>query len=514
MIIKATEYKKAVIYCRVSSERQVQEGHGLESQEQRCRQRAMELNLEVVAVFKDEAVSGSVYERPGMNRLINFLDKNLDDCFVVIIDDISRLARDVTVHWRLRVELRGRRAKLECINLQLDDTYQGEFVETIFSAKAALDRKQNRHQVMARQKARLELGYWTFCNPPGLKFIEDPAHGRLLVPSEPLASIFKEAIERFASFELSTLEAVREFITNQYHLKDVKRALSLNGTTRILNNKLYAGVVMYEPWGVEAVPGRHTGLVNLETHLLVLDRLKSLSKPRLRKDYNEDFPLRNFLLCSVCNKPCTAAWFKGKCKKFAYYLCKQKGCTQMRKCIGKNKAENDFIDLVKKFKIRPKAADAVMQQFRDVWERRAEVEAKNKMGLQRQVDEIERKIGVFIDRISDAQSALVAKQYELEVEKLVKQKECLEEEIKKQSYSIHNFERISKVVVKHLIEPIKLWENKDFSKKRMFLSMYFSQGFIYDQKTGFQTPNLPLIVKLLMQNDNQQNGLVENPERS
>ena len=30
------EYKRALVYCRVSSERQVNEGHGLDSQEQRC----------------------------------------------------------------------------------------------------------------------------------------------------------------------------------------------------------------------------------------------------------------------------------------------------------------------------------------------------------------------------------------------------------------------------------------------------------------------------------------------
>ncbi len=66
---------KALIYCRVSSERQVNEGHGLESQEHRCRQYALERKYEVLRVFKDEGVSGGLTDRPAMNDLLQFLER-------------------------------------------------------------------------------------------------------------------------------------------------------------------------------------------------------------------------------------------------------------------------------------------------------------------------------------------------------------------------------------------------------------------------------------------------------
>ena len=44
---------KAIIYCRVSSKGQETDGHGLESQETRCRQHAQTKGYEVAAVFPD-----------------------------------------------------------------------------------------------------------------------------------------------------------------------------------------------------------------------------------------------------------------------------------------------------------------------------------------------------------------------------------------------------------------------------------------------------------------------------
>lgn len=45
---------KALVYCRVSTKRQKEEGHGLDSQEHRCRQYAAAKGYEVEAVFPDD----------------------------------------------------------------------------------------------------------------------------------------------------------------------------------------------------------------------------------------------------------------------------------------------------------------------------------------------------------------------------------------------------------------------------------------------------------------------------
>lgn len=73
--------QKAVIYCRVSSIKQVEEGHGLDSQETRCRDYAARKGYEIVEVFNDRGVSGGMIDRPGMQSMLGYLlhsaDRNL-----------------------------------------------------------------------------------------------------------------------------------------------------------------------------------------------------------------------------------------------------------------------------------------------------------------------------------------------------------------------------------------------------------------------------------------------------
>lgn len=68
-----SDQNKAIIYCRVSSNVQMQKGDGLASQETRCREYAKHKNYEVVEVFRDEGVSGGMIERPSMQVMLKFL---------------------------------------------------------------------------------------------------------------------------------------------------------------------------------------------------------------------------------------------------------------------------------------------------------------------------------------------------------------------------------------------------------------------------------------------------------
>jgi len=506
------EYKRAVIYCRVSSARQVNEGDGLNSQEHRCRQKAKELDLDVARVFSDPAISGSLFERPAMAELMAFMDDHPNELFVVIFDDLKRFARDTQVHFNLKRELVAKRGvRLVCLNFNFENSSTGRFIETVMAAGAQLEREQNAEQVRNKMQARLEAGYWPFCNPPGLKFIKDQIHGMLLAPNEPLAGIYKKAIEMFANFELATIEAVRQQILSQYRIHNINRPLSPNGTDRILKQPLYAGRVGYEPWGIEERLGHHQGFITFETYQAVQERLGNSAKPRLRKDYNEDFVLRNFVLCNNCHKPCTAAWFMGKRKRYPYYLCKNSECQYCRKSIPKAKLEDSFEELVKKLNVKADVREMVVSQVVDVWKRRVDIDQKGKAEIQTQILDLEKSISAFMKRLVSSEASPIIQQYENEVEKLAAQKESLEQKLKRQSYSPSNFVHMSNVVVKHLEKPIKLWENKEFPVKRMFLGMYFSAGLPYDLNTGFQTPEIPLIVKLLTQKHQSKKDLVEMP---
>ena len=67
--------QKSLLYCRVSSIRQSSEGHGLDSQEHRCREYASQKGYIVEKVFRDSFTGGGDFmKRPAMSEMLGYID--------------------------------------------------------------------------------------------------------------------------------------------------------------------------------------------------------------------------------------------------------------------------------------------------------------------------------------------------------------------------------------------------------------------------------------------------------
>ena len=153
----------AVVYCRVSSAAQMQKGHGLASQETRCREFARLKGYEVVKIFTDEAVSGGLINRPGMQAMLSFLRANRKSGnYVVLIDDISRLARDIRAHLDLRSAISDVGARLESPSIEFGEDSDSILVENLLAAVSQHQREKNAETTRNRMRARRMKGYWPF----------------------------------------------------------------------------------------------------------------------------------------------------------------------------------------------------------------------------------------------------------------------------------------------------------------------------------------------------------------
>jgi len=192
------EGRIGLVYARVSSKRQELEGHGRESQEERCKQDLRSVDVPYLRTFPDTfSGQGDFMKRPGMREMLAYIDDNSHRKFVVVFDDIKRLARDVPEHIKLRAAFRIRDVEVRCPNFNFDESEEGEFVELIFAGQAQLERKQNRRQVIQKMRARLETGHWAFGAKRGYKMEKSEVYGKLAVPKYPHAKYLKEAFEGF-----------------------------------------------------------------------------------------------------------------------------------------------------------------------------------------------------------------------------------------------------------------------------------------------------------------------------
>ncbi len=90
----------AAVYARFSTDRQ--DARSIDDQVRRCRARAEDTGLRVVSTFQDAAVSGSHMDRAGMRDLLSAATRRGGSPFqAVLVDDLSRLSRDLGDTWNL-----------------------------------------------------------------------------------------------------------------------------------------------------------------------------------------------------------------------------------------------------------------------------------------------------------------------------------------------------------------------------------------------------------------------------
>lgn len=199
--------------------------------------------------------------------------------------------------------------------MKLDDTPDGEFIETIMAASAQLERTRNRQQVCNRMLARMQIGYWTFDFPPGYKYTKATNGGKILVLDEPKASIIKDALEGFASGRFITKTDMQKFLTEKRFCHRDFKKVNLSQVDRLLTKPLYAGLIHYPKWNIEFQEGKHPAIISIATYNKIQERLGlKINNQFTRKADNDDFPIRGFALCPKCQKPYTASWSKGRNK--------------------------------------------------------------------------------------------------------------------------------------------------------------------------------------------------------
>lgn len=492
---------KALIYCRVSSQRQATEGHGLDSQEGRCRAWAKDRGYEVVRVFADDGVSGALFDRPKIKELLAYLDSHATEKFAVIFDDLARFAREVSVHIRLKTEFGGRDAKLECLNFNFDDSPEGEFAELVIASSNQLQRKQNRRQVIQKMKARLVDGYWPFCMPPGLKNFKDPDRGRILRPDgSPNAIVRKAAIEMFVSGQLRTQDDVRLFVRDELVKLGIKsKLLSHHGVQSLLKNPLYFGLVEYKPWDIPLSKGKHEGLVSPDLYPIALSKFNSrLSKP-VRKDYTNDFPLRGLVRCARCGGPFTGSWSTGRYgKKYPKYDCKELGCSMRWKTIHRDKLHEQFGLLLKGVTPAEGLVDLTIDVLNDVWSQYSASYAATSTARQEKIKELEAEIVAWSAKIGKTTDEALQAHYETILrDKLTEKGTLLTEPVSDRRYSAEELGTATKMVLGTLKDPVKMWQNEDGYKRRTIVLMYFDDKLRYDRETGFGTASLASPIKLM-----------------
>ncbi len=491
---------KAIIYCRVSDPKQTTRGDGLNSQETRCREFAKYKGYDVVSVFKDD-MSGKFHTRPGMQEALSFLRKHRKSPHVLIIDDITRLARGLEAHIKLRSDISAAGGLLESPSIEFGEDSDSILVENLLASVSQHQRQKNGEQTKNRMRARIQNGYWPFQAPIGYRYERSTGgHGKVLVRDEPNATILQEALEGYASGRFQTQVEVKRFLERQPTFpKDLNgREIRNQRVYEVLTRCLYSGYIEHSDWGVSLRKGQHEGLIDFSTFQKIQDRLTSSAKAPARKDISSDFPLRGFIQCDDCGEALTACWSTSKTgKKHPYYLCKTKGCESYRKSIKRDQLEGDFENLLQALEPSKGLFKVAKAMFRDIWDARLAQAADASKAIKKDIHKTEKQIEALLDRIVESGTSSVIAAYEKRIAELEAEKIFLKERMANNGKPLRTLEESFELALRFLSSPWNIWNNGQVAWQKTVLRLAFAEPIRYCRNQGVRTPNISFPFKVL-----------------
>ncbi|WP_254907298.1 MULTISPECIES: recombinase family protein [unclassified Enterococcus] len=336
-VLSKNTRKRAVLYIRVSTQEQAEEGHSIPAQEKMGREEAARKGYDVIEVYADEGKSGkTIKNRFAYQRMMEDVSKNKFD--VIIIWKLSRLGRTALDVLQIAEELILYDISLYSISEQFDMTTPiGKMMLQFLSSFGEFEWNQISENVqmtmlsLVRDEKRYaggrRLGYISGEDEYGEK---QP----IIEPDE--AKIVQLIYSKYMIGE--GYRAIANYLNRQEYKTVKGNSFSTVAVKDILHNKFYAGYLEYGKylnWSTKRrkgknpnpilVKGSYEPIIDEETYQAVQERI-SLETRQPQWNQSGENLLTGLLRCPECGAPMAASnvtnTLKGGIKKrLRYYSC-------------------------------------------------------------------------------------------------------------------------------------------------------------------------------------------------
>lgn len=464
-----------MIYCRVSTKEQVEEGNSLATQERNCREYAQKHSYEIAQVFIEEGESAKTADRTELQKLLRFCSDKKQNIKVVIIYKIDRLSRNTDDYSQLRILLKRYGIEIKSTSEYFENTPAGRFMENIIANVAQFDNDVRTERSVGGMKDAFREGRYVWMAPVGYR--NQKVNGKTTIVQTEKAGLVKLAFEMMAERK-NSINEIRETLTSM-GLPQAKSQFY-----KMLKNELYIGWI--NKLG-ERNKGKYESIISEELFNRVQQVMKKKKMPILYKSKHPDFPLRRFISHPNGFK-LTGAWSQGRNKRYAYYRYISPGLQW-----PKFDLEASFLSFMDKYafneSLLSKLKSEVIYRFSDKSENKVkDMQALSLKKLQLKETQntlLQKNIkGIISDTLLKEQLVVLDEEI-WDIDKVL----LHEEEGKVNVQNIHDF------ISEFLLNPSSTWKKMSLDIKIKLQWFVFPEGVIFDGNK-FRTTKLSSIFKL------------------
>jgi site-specific DNA recombinase len=343
--LKASDQRKrAIIYCRVSTEKQGQDGESLEYQEEKCRLYALAHDIDVVDVLK-EAKSGYIHYT--LREKLTLARQLVRDGFVhiIIVWDLRRFSRNFVHSSMIFEEIESAGGEVVSVSENIDNSLTGKLIRSILAWSAESEREKIVEYANRHWQARLEqnLPMATGRAPYGWKW-QDKEKSRYVINKEE-ATVRFSIVTMFIDQDMS-IRAIAHKLTEDGVLPPAKsRGAKVKSTAwqpstvhkmlcdvenigilRICKSKkalTAKGTETREPnSNMKTVADGIPAIIPIGLYELAQYKLKhnQADKSKMHRK-PEDFLLKGHIICKTCGCRMTGTYKHRVGATDAYYRC-------------------------------------------------------------------------------------------------------------------------------------------------------------------------------------------------
>ena len=472
--------KQAVLYCRVSTTEQADEGNSLTTQEKACREYAIKNGFDVPdgAVFIERGESAKTADRAQLQKMLGYCAQKKNAISAVIVYKIDRLSRNTDDYSHLRILLKRYGVEIKSTTEFFENNPAGRFMENTMANIAQFDNDVRAERCSNGMREAVREGRYVWCAPVGYANVR-VADKATIAPSE-MATLAKRSFELVATATYPTDEVWRMMCKEGLRKKN-GQPLGKNYFYEMLRNELYMGWV--EKFG-ERHKGKFEPVVNEDLFAQVQRVLKNKGhKVAQYKTDHPDFPLRRFVLNPMGLK------LTGSIAKGRYHYYRFNGASGN---YERDELEKRFVSLMDSYRFESSQVTKLKRLVEQKFHIATEDERKGARMLEARLKELEQEQTMLIQKnIRGVVSDSVLTQQLIRVEK---EEMAIRASLSLQTADSGSPEEAVAFASEYLEQPSAVWKKAGISTKTKLQWFQFPSGTVFDGEI-FGTPEICSVFK-------------------
>lgn len=464
--------KDCVMWTRVSTKNQQDNGGSLETQKETCEAYAARCGYNIVKPFGGQYESAKA-EGKLVGEMYKYIKRN-QNISTVLVSEFDRLSRTSWQSAKRLEEIRNMGIIVIATQYGLStETKEGMLMAKNTLNMAEWDNQNRTDKFTVGRENCMKSGAWIHQAPFGY-YKEGKSRDTWCYLNEKgklISKAFKWKLEGYSTKEIIQKLSARG-------LKICKQKLG-----RIFTNPFYAGKIYSEQTNFEMVDGQIEPAITYTDFLRLQEILSKRTGKYTQNKHNPSFPLTKHVICADDDTPFTAYTKEKKSKDavhyYDYYKCNKTGC---KTNVTAKEMHKKYEALLTRYDMPEELLPNFTSLIEDALRKYSDELISQRTLLKKKLAEIDNdiknvRVRYATGKIDDETNMIAMKEFN-------NRKDLVILELDKCNLNLSNYEKQIPMVITTASNISDLWHNADLETKRKIQNLVFPDGIYWDKHIG------------------------------